>query len=295
MSGILWEFRQPGFEAVNQTFETLNDGAIAGPATAHSFVLEDDDKQLVFDGDFSIDGAGNITGGTITGFHLYDGETLGLDVSGYEIDVTEFLASLGSPGGGVPLPIEFLLDGPMTVDGTAGMDLFYGGRFADRMIGHGGMDGFHGNDGRDVLLGGSGRDQLFGGNGKDLLKGGAGADHLFGGRGTDELKGGGGYDTFHFDLPPNAGGVDKIDDFKVGQDTLALSVNAFDKVGGLGVLNVAKFYTGAHAHDGSDRVIYNDETGALYYDADGKGGDAQVKFAKLHAGLHLSNADFLVV
>ena len=296
MSDIFWQVQGLGGNIV-PVLATILGGAFAGPATAGSFVIEHDDDQVVFEGDFTVDGAGNLTGGEITGFHLYHGEDLLLDASGYQIDVSGFLAALQPPAGTTALDAvsELLVSGPMTIQGSPDIDVCFGGAFADRLVGGGGADTLYGNNGRDVLLGGDGADTLFAGNGKDLLKGGAGADDLFGGRGADVLKGGSGFDTFHFDLPPNAGGVDKIDDFKVGQDMIALSINAFDKVGGLGVLSVAKFHTGTHAHDKSDRVIYDDETGSLYYDADGKGGDAQVKFAKLHAGLHLSNADFLVV
>jgi Ca2+-binding RTX toxin-like protein len=36
-------------------------------------------------------------------------------------------------------------------------------------------------------------------------------------------------------------------------------------------------------------------TGALFYDADGAGGNAQVQFATLSPGLALTHLDFLVV
>jgi Ca2+-binding RTX toxin-like protein len=49
------------------------------------------------------------------------------------------------------------------------------------------------------------------------------------------------------------------------------------------------------ARDASDRVIYETDTGKLFYDADGKGGAAKVHFATLNAGLNLTSADFFVV
>jgi serralysin len=42
-------------------------------------------------------------------------------------------------------------------------------------------------------------------------------------------------------------------------------------------------------------VIYETDTGKLFYDADGKGGAAKVHFATLNAGLNLTSADFFVV
>ena len=49
------------------------------------------------------------------------------------------------------------------------------------------------------------------------------------------------------------------------------------------------------AHDASDRVIYNMTTGSLYYDPDGTGGTAAVRFAVLTGSPDaLTNADFVV-
>ena len=62
-----------------------------------------------------------------------------------------------------------------------------------------------------------------------------------------------------------------------------------------GTLAESAFYAGAAAHDASDRIIYNKATGALSYDADGKGGTAAVQFATLGSGLALTHADFMVV
>ncbi|MEQ1653203.1 MAG: hypothetical protein ABL897_12000, partial [Hyphomicrobium sp.] len=70
-----------------------------------------------------------------------------------------------------------------------------------------------------------------------------------------------------------------------------------------GVLSNDAFSLGATAADGTDRIIYDALTGALYYDADGLGGEAQTKFAQLdqfatvNNGPHaiLSFDDFVVV
>ena len=50
-----------------------------------------------------------------------------------------------------------------------------------------------------------------------------------------------------------------------------------------GTLAAAAFRIGAAAADASDRIIYNDDTGALFFDQDGTGGAAQVRFATLDA------------
>ncbi len=60
-------------------------------------------------------------------------------------------------------------------------------------------------------------------------------------------------------------------------------------------LSSKAFVFGAVAADSSDRIIYDDATGALYFDADGSGAGAQVQFAQLDAHLALTNRDFLIV
>jgi Ca2+-binding RTX toxin-like protein len=60
-------------------------------------------------------------------------------------------------------------------------------------------------------------------------------------------------------------------------------------------LNAAAFWTGAAAHDSDDRIIYNAAIGDVWYDADGTGGTAAIKFAILSTGLAVTNADFFVI
>ena len=49
------------------------------------------------------------------------------------------------------------------------------------------------------------------------------------------------------------------------------------------------------AHDADDRIIYDENSGALFYDADGSGAGAAVQFASLRHHPAITAADFLVV
>ena len=54
-------------------------------------------------------------------------------------------------------------------------------------------------------------------------------------------------------------------------------------------------HKGKVAEDKEDRILYDQGTGALYYDADGSGAGKAVKFAQLKKGLALTHADFFVI
>ena len=62
-----------------------------------------------------------------------------------------------------------------------------------------------------------------------------------------------------------------------------------------GILEEDAFPIGARARDADDRIIYDDITGALFYDANGTVPDERSHFATLDPGLNLTAADFLVV
>lgn len=93
------------------------------------------------------------------------------------------------------------------------------------------------------------------------------------------------------------GFIDRIKDFEPFDDTLVLPRSTFAKFDRPGVEYVGsdEFVVGAAAKDPNDFLIYNSNTGALFYDPDGDGPIAQVQFVKLSPGLALTAADFLVV
>ena len=87
--------------------------------------------------------------------------------------------------------------------------------------------------------------------------------------------------------------VKTIRDFDVGVDKIALSQAAFTDIGEH--LSKGELVVGNHAHDVGDRLIYNDNTGKLFYDEDGKGGDGKDLVAVLEKHLDLHASDFILV
>jgi Ca2+-binding RTX toxin-like protein len=79
-------------------------------------------------------------------------------------------------------------------------------------------------------------------------------------------------------------------------DTLILNDAIFAALGIKGAPE-GMFAEGEQALDAQTRLIYSSTTGALYYDPDGVGGQAQVKFAQLGATIFptLDEWDLMVV
>ena len=189
-------------------------------------------------------------------------------------------------------------DGNDTIYGNGGADTVLGGTGLDTVFGgegddilYGGVrqdvadlaDTIYGGNGNDDIRGNFGDDMLYGEAGNDIIIGGNGQDTIFGGFGNDTLRGGEGSDIFVFNTALNAStNVDTILSFSTG-DSIWLSRTVF---GGLGAtFDEAEFCTGEAADNASHRIIYNDATGQLYYDADGNGASAQVQFALLDPAL----------
>lgn len=154
-----------------------------------------------------------------------------------------------------------------------------------------------GNDLANTIYGNAGNNFLSGGLGNDVMLGGDGNDTLNGGRGADKLTGGIGSDTFLFDVLETSANKDTIADFTSAQDFIAFSRSAFTAFAGApaGALNAAEFATGTAATTASHHVIYNSATGALFYDADGVGGAAQVQIAALTNKPALLASDIVLI
>ena len=156
-------------------------------------------------------------------------------------------------------------------------------------------DRMFGSDFNDTLRGGDGNDVLLGGSGRDTLEGGSGADRLNGGANTDQLAGGAGDDTFVFDA--SFGGNtnrDVVADFVSGSDTIEINQTDYFQGLLLGQLDPSQFAIGA-ATGAGPQIVYNQTTGALFFDTNGAAAGGALQFATLTGAPVLVAADFLVV
>ncbi|UWR99255.1 M10 family metallopeptidase C-terminal domain-containing protein [Phaeobacter inhibens] len=133
--------------------------------------------------------------------------------------------------------------------------------------------------------------------GADVLRGGRGNDLLDGGLMADTLIGGKGDDFFRFSTELGGDNIDEIRDFDAASDTILLDSAIFTEAGEIGVLDFGAFHSSASgtALDGADRIVYNTDSGALSYDADGLGGVDAIQFAQLQSGLQLGADDFVII
>ncbi|MEH2118105.1 beta strand repeat-containing protein [Nostoc sp.] len=137
-------------------------------------------------------------------------------------------------------------------------------------------------------------DLIVGSNGDDTLDGSNGNDILIGGKGNDSLIGGSGTDTFAFNSFNQ--GIDRLDDFKATNELIQVAADGFGGGLSIGSLQTSQFTLGASATTSTQRFIYNNITGALFFDQDGSASAfTQVQFAQLSAGLSLTKNNFAVV
>ncbi len=217
-----------------------------------------------------------------------------------------------------------------TITGGGGNDQLRGGGGADTLIGGFGNDTYYVSDGRETIVelaNGQGfadtvytstdyvlnagaqveiistvwqygdADIDITGNefgGGQRLIGNFGSNVLDGKGGADTLIGLGGADTFAFSTALGGGNVDQIVDFESGIDTIALDDAIFSTLSP-GNLAPGAFATGTAATEADDRIIYDQNTGNLYYDADGSGAGAAVLFGTVNGAPHLDSTDFAII
>lgn len=130
----------------------------------------------------------------------------------------------------------------------------------------------------------------------NTLLGNEGDNVLNGGGGRDTLRGGLGADAFQFSMLELTANSDTVQDFVAGVDRIELSISAFTALAdfGLGALDTSELALGVKATTADQHLIYNQATGALFYDVDGSGSAAQVRIAVL-TGLPALQADDIVL
>jgi len=240
---------------------------------------------------------GQLKDGNLFWLHVKDGVIVALNASDYTVNYLEAELSL---------PVQPLLDmymagkfspGKWVSYLTSGADTVLGSDANDRLNGGAGDDVIYGDIGNDKLNGNTGNDTLYGGLGNDTLQGSGGDDRLEGGAGRNSRMGGDGADAFVFDVLENGSLKDKIKDFTSGSDHIELSTATYAALAayGPGPLDSSELTYGAAATEAGQHLIYDQSNGALYYDADGAGGYAQVQIATLTNLAALEAGDILLV
>ena len=140
-------------------------------------------------------------------------------------------------------------------------------------------------------------DKLTGNAAANIIKGLNGADLINGGGGSDTLIGGAGKDVFVFSDALGASNMDTITDFSSVDDTIRLENAVFAALTNTGTLSSSYFRanTTGTAQDTNDFIVYETDTGKLFYDTDGSGTSAAIHFATLTGLPTITAADFQVI
>jgi Ca2+-binding RTX toxin-like protein len=146
------------------------------------------------------------------------------------------------------------------------------------------------------LTGNSLNNTILGNSNNNEINGGEGHDRIDGKFGNDTLTGGNGVEWFMFTTTlDEVNNVDNILDFTSGIDQIRLDNYIFSSFVSTGDISNNHFFQGISAASAEHFIIYDNTTGALYYDQDGDGGNLMVQFANLEANTALEYSDFFII
>ena len=131
----------------------------------------------------------------------------------------------------------------------------------------------------------------------NTMLGNSANNSINGGLGNDILTGGNSADTFQFNTTLNSStNVDTIADFVHGTDKIQLSKSIMNNLNSGTKLNPLGFKLSTEVLDASDRIIYDQSSGALSYDADGSGSVAAIQIAIIGVATHstITATDFIL-
>ena len=291
---------------VDNTLDRITELTNSGTDEVNSSVslsLQANVENLTLTGSSNINATGNALGNILTGnsgANLVDGKTGADTMIGGGDNDTYIVDNIGD------VIIEDENEGTDSVQSTVSYtlsnhieNLTLTGKAAINGTGNNQDNRLTGNTAANTLSGGQGSDTLDGGSGNDTLLGGDGDDVLIGGLGNDLLTGGDHADKFRFSTALGKTNVGTITDFATGIDRIELDDAIFKKfkgvTGQIAEGNFVKGSAGVKALDSNDRLIFNTDTGALFYDADGNGSGAAIQFATLTGVSNIAYTDFWIV
>lgn len=302
---IVTTLREYRFGADIETLAFSGSGSFVGYGNDNNNTIAGgDSNDTIYGGSGNDQLNGGVGNDTISGGEGYDH----VEINGAGVDFTTKNAD-----GSITITDNWSLDGDQGIDVIIGVEAFH---FGDGNVAVEALLPRHsephqfvpldqsprvtftGNNGSNTLTGNEVANVLKGLGGSDVLRGLDGSDKLFGGVGRDKLYGGTGADIFVFDTKLDAKtNKDSIQDFCIVDDTLWISNSVFTRVGKDGDLKAPAFWANntGKAHSASDRIIYDRDSGVLYYDADGTGKIAGVAFATISKKIALTHKDFLVI
>lgn len=141
-------------------------------------------------------------------------------------------------------------------------------------------------------------ERISGLQGDDTILAMAGNDIVDGGPGFDRITGGPGADTYLFTTGIKAKdkNIDTITDFSAPEDSIHLDNAIFAKLKKEGGLKAKFFNVGSKAGDGNDYIVYNKNSGDIFYDKNGSKKGGALLFATLEGSPdNVTAGDFIVI